>query len=61
VISDSILRTTPAAIRQAVQDFFTAEVKGRGRLSLWVPGEVTGVFAENYRALYAAVREHGRY
>ena len=61
VISDSILRTTPAAIRQAVRDFFTAEVKGHGRLSLWVPGEVTGISAENYHALYAAVREHGRY
>jgi len=61
VISDSILRTTPAAIRQAVRDFFTSEVKGHGRLSLWVAGEVTGISAENYRALYAAVREYGRY
>jgi hypothetical protein len=26
-----------------------------------VPGEVMGVPAENYHALYAAVREYGRY
>ncbi|MEI6500888.1 MAG: uroporphyrinogen decarboxylase family protein [Armatimonadota bacterium] len=61
VISDSILRTTPAAIHQAARDFFTPQVKGAGRLSLWVPGEVTGIPAENYRALYEAVREYGRY
>ncbi|MDD5676730.1 MAG: uroporphyrinogen decarboxylase family protein [Kiritimatiellae bacterium] len=61
VISDSILRTTPDAIRQAAKDFFTPEVKGKGRLSLWVAGEVTGIPAENYRTLYAAVREYGRY
>ncbi len=61
VISDSILNSTPAAIRQAARDFFTAEVKGRGRLSLWAPGEVTGIPTENYRALYEAVREYGRY
>jgi hypothetical protein len=61
VISDAILRTTPAAIRQAARDFFTAEVKGRGRLSLWVAGEVTGISPENYGALYEAVREYGRY
>lgn len=61
VISDSILCTTPEAIREAVRDFFTPEVKGHGRLSLWVPGEVTGIPMENYRALYLAVREYGRY
>ena len=61
VIADTILSTTPQAVRQAVQDFLTPEVKGRGRLSLWVPGEVTGIPAENYQALYQAVREYGRY
>jgi hypothetical protein len=61
VIADTILCTTPAAIRQAVRDFLTPEVKGAGRLSVWVPGEVTGIPAENYRALYQAVRDYGRY
>ena len=61
VMADTILRTTPEAIRKAARDFFTPEVKGTGRLSLWVPGEVTGIPVENYRALYAAVREYGRY
>lgn len=61
VISDAILRTTPDAIRQATRDFLTPEVKGRGRLSLWVPGEVTGIPVENYRAVYEAAREYGRY
>jgi hypothetical protein len=61
VIEDTILRTTPAAIRQAARDFLTPEVMGKGRLSIWVPGEVMGIPVENYRALYAAVREYGRY
>jgi hypothetical protein len=61
VIEDTILRTTPAAIRKAVQEFLTPAIKGQGRLSIWVPGEVMGIPVENYRALYAAVREYGRY
>lgn len=61
VISDSILRTTPAAIRQAVKDFLSPEVKGKGRLSIWVPGEVFGIPHDNYLALYDSVKEHGRY
>lgn len=61
VIADTILRTTPDAIRQAVRDFFTADVKGKGRLSLWAPGEVSEIPVENYRTLFAAVREYGRY
>lgn len=61
VISDAILRKTPEVVYQAVRDFLTDEVKGRGRISLWAPGEVTGISIESYRALYAAVREYGRY
>jgi hypothetical protein len=61
VIADTILRTTPGAIRQAVRDFFTPDVIGKGRLSLWAPAEVSEIPVENYRALYAAVREYGRY
>ena len=61
VISDNILRTTPEKIRQAAKEFFTPEVKGKGRLSLWAPGEVTEIPVENYLALYEAVKEYGKY
>jgi hypothetical protein len=61
VIGDWILRTTPEAVRAAVKDFLTPEVKGRGRLTIWVAGEVTEIPLENHRAVYEAVREYGRY
>lgn len=61
VISDSILSTTPEKIRQAVKDFLSPEVKGKGRLSIWAAGEVFGIPYENYRVLYEAVKEYGHY
>jgi hypothetical protein len=61
VITDAILRTTPEAVRRAVKEFLTPDVKGQGRLSIWVAGEVTEIPVDNYRALYETVREHGRY
>ena len=61
VISDTILASTPQAIHTAVKDFLTPEVKGKGRLQIWMAGEVTGIPVENYRALYEAVLEYGRY
>ena len=61
VIADAILRTTPDAVRRAVKEMLTPEVKGPGRLSIWVAGEVTEIPLDNYRSLYEAVREYGRY
>lgn len=61
VIGDWILRTTPEAIRAAVKDLLAPEVKGAGRLTLWLAGEVTEIPLENHRAAYEAVREYGRY
>jgi hypothetical protein len=52
-MADNILRTTPDAIRQAAKDFFTPEVKGAGRLSLWVPGEVTNLLLDGVPAVKA--------
>jgi hypothetical protein len=61
VIADSILQQGPEATREAVRDFLTPEVKGAGRLSLWMPGEVSGIPTASYQALYEAVKEFGKY
>ena len=61
VIADSILLQGPEATREAVRDFLTPEVKGTGRLSIWIPGEVSGIPPASYQALYQAVKEFGTY
>jgi hypothetical protein len=61
VIADSILQQGPNATREAVRKFLTPEVKGSGRLSLWIPGEVAGIPPASYQAMYEAVKEFGKY
>jgi hypothetical protein len=61
VVADSILQQGPDATREAVREFLTPEVKGPGRLSIWIPGEVTGIPPSSYHALYETVKEFGTY
>ena len=61
VVADSILCQGPDATRHAVREFLTPEVKGSGRLQIWVPGEVQGIPRASYEALYQAVKDFGRY
>ena len=61
MIADSILQEGPEATREAVRKFLTPEVKGKGRISIWMPGEVAGIPHASYQALYEAVKEFGKY
>ena len=62
IVAASILADGPPdRIRQAVKDFLTPEVKGKGRLAVWVSAESRHVPPEHYLALYHAVKEYGRY
>ena len=62
VIADEIItQGPPEKIRQTVKEFLSPEVKGKGRLSIWVPGEARGIPQSHYLAVYEAVKEHGRY
>jgi hypothetical protein len=61
VIAETIMQRGPTAVYAAVRDFLTPEVKGSGRICLWAPGEAAGIPVASYEALYAAVKEFGRY
>ncbi|MDD5705343.1 MAG: uroporphyrinogen decarboxylase family protein [Kiritimatiellae bacterium] len=62
IVAASILADGPPdRIRKAVKDFLTPEVKGQGRLAVWVSAESRHVPPEHYLALYEAVKEYGRY
>lgn len=61
-IADAIIfQGPPDKIRQTVRDFLTPDVKGKGRLSIWIAGEARHIPSEHYLALYEAVKEYGRY
>lgn len=61
VLADTIFQRDPKATHAAVKELLTPEVKGRGRICLWVAGEAAGIPVASYEAFYAAVKEFGRY
>ncbi|MHB9024707.1 MAG: uroporphyrinogen decarboxylase family protein [Armatimonadota bacterium] len=51
----------PERIHEAVKEFMASGVKGKGRLALMSGDLLRGTNIEHQRALYAAVKEYGRY